>query len=241
MRSSLTAGGLTALALMAAPLAAQSPAAAAADSLPAPARVELSRLTPLNLTYQVMAQGNPVGTQRVRVVREGAGWLRTDSVAFGPTNQVLTSRWGADFGALAHTESLAGPMSGEASAQVADGRVRGEANLPPQAGGHRSYDDAVVPGMMFDGQDEIALEVAELSPGQTHAFPVFKMNTGEVAVHRYSVVGVETVTVHAGTFPAFRVEMTGGQLPMTLWLRREGLHIPVRIALNGAPIVVELQ
>jgi hypothetical protein len=229
MRASMN--GLMGLALLAAaPLAAQTPE-----------RVDLARLTPLTLAYRVSAQGSPVGAQRVTLARDGNAWLRVDSVTFGPVRQVLTSRWSADFAAIAHTESVAGPMSGDAHVEVADGRLTGAANLPAQAGGQKTFDAAVVPGMVFDGQDEAALAVAELAAGQTLSFPVFKVNTGEVGSHRYRIAGVESVTVPGGTFPAFRVEMTGGQLPMTIWLRQEGLHIPLKYELQGAPIVVELQ
>jgi hypothetical protein len=207
------------------------------DTLPA---VDLSRLTPLRLSYRVTAQGNPVGTQIVTLAREGTSWVRTDSVSFGPTQQILVSRWSADFSAVSHSESLAGPMSGQASVQVAAGRVTGESHLPPQAGGEKTFDAAAAPGMVFDGQDEAALAVAELRAGSTLSFAIFKVNTGAFGSHSYRVVGVDTVTVAAGTFPAIRLEMTGGQIPMTIWVRQQGLHLPLKYQLQGAPIVVEL-
>jgi hypothetical protein len=225
MRASLLQG-LLALAV-AAPVAAQAP--------------NLSRLTPLTLSYRVSAQGNPAGTQLMRLVRDGDGWLRTDSVTFGALHQVLTSRWGADFAPQSHTESLEGPMSGQGSVQVTEGHVRGEAHLPAQAGGDRTFDVPVSPGMLFDGQDEALLAVLDLTADMRVSFPVFKLNSGEIATHSYHVTGVESVTVPGGTFAAFRVEATGGPIPATIWLRQEGLHVPVRFELQGAPIVVELQ
>jgi hypothetical protein len=227
MRSILSWGGV-ALTLLAAPLGAQ-------------ASYDMSRLTPMTLSYRVMAQGNPAGTQKVVFAREGNDWLRTDTVMFGPVQQVLISRWTGAFAAVSHSESLSGPMTGEATATVAGGRVGGEARLPPQAGGERSFDAPVVPGMVFDGQEYAALAVADLAAGTTLAFPIFKVNTGEVATHTFRVTGLEQVTVPAGTFAAYRVEMTGGQVPISIWLRQEGLHVPLRFELQGMPVSVELE
>lgn len=204
-------------------------------------RYDLSRLTPVTLSYRVMAQGNPVGSQKVAIARDGNGWVRTDTVMFGPVRQVLVSRWSNEFAAVSHSESFSGPMTGEATATVANGRVGGQANLPPQAGGQRTFDAAAVPGMVFDGQEFAALAVADLAAGKTLAFPIFKVNTGDVGTHTFRVTGVESVTVPAGTFPAFKVEMSGGQAPMTVWLRQEGLHVPLKFELQGMPVTVELE
>lgn len=226
-----TFAGLLALALSAAPMAAQA----------AGGPYDMGRLTPLTLSYRVLAQGNQVAAQRVFIVREGGGWVRTDSVEFGPVKQVLRSGWSADFTATSHQESFSGGMTGEATIQVAAGRVTGQANLPEQAGGQRTYDAPAVAGMVFEGQDHAALAVADLQPGRSYTFPIFKVNTGSMGIHTYDVGAVETVTVPAGTFPAYRVVMTGEQVPMTIWLRQEGLHIPLKFEVQGAPFVVELQ
>ncbi len=55
------------------------------------------------------------------------------------------------------------------------------------------------------------------------------------------MVAAEQVTTPAGAFPAFKLEVTGKQQPMTMWVRQEAPHIPLRYEITGAPVVVELQ
>jgi hypothetical protein len=54
------------------------------------------------------------------------------------------------------------------------------------------------------------------------------------------VAGVEDVTVPAGTFSAYRVEITGGQQPVTLFVSQETPRRVVKIQPTGQPIVIEL-
>ncbi len=49
------------------------------------------------------------------------------------------------------------------------------------------------------------------------------------------------MVVPAGTFTAFRVEATGGQIPMTLFLRQESPHILLKQEFAGQPVSIELQ
>jgi predicted Zn-dependent peptidase len=204
-------------------------------------RHDMSRLRPATLTYRVMAGGNPVATQTTVLAREGAGWTRTATVKAGPMTQTLTTRWGADFAPVSYSEKVEGPVSGEASAQLTAGRIKGQSKLPPQMGGEKTFDAEAVAGSVFDGTDEAILMVADLAPGKTITLPVFTTSSGAVGNHSYKVVAAEQVTTPAGAFPAFKLEVTGKQQPMTVWVRQEAPHIPLRYEVTGAPVVVELQ
>jgi hypothetical protein len=56
----------------------------------------------------------------------------------------------------------------------------------------------------------------------------------------FRVAGVESVTVPAGTFDAYRVEVSGPQA-ITLFVRRAAPHVVLRRELAAAPVVIELQ
>ena len=64
--------------------------------------------------------------------------------------------------------------------------------------------------------------------------------TGAVANNTFRVTGAESVTVPAGTFPALRVEVTGKDRPIVMWVRAEAPHVPLKYEVTGTPIVVEL-
>ncbi len=71
--------------------------------------------------------------------------------------------------------------------------------------------------------------------------PVFSVMSGNVTNVTYRVTAAEEVTVPAGTFPAYRVEVTGGPQPMTLYVRRDAPHILLRQEMVGVPVTIELQ
>lgn len=202
---------------------------------------DYARVAPATLTYQVSFQGNPVGSQTVTLAKEGEGWTRSNDLMFGPLHQALVTRFGPGFTALSHTETVSGPATGTATVALTGGRFRGEAKLPPQMGGEKTYDVAAVPGAVLEGMDEVMLGVADLAQGKTIAIPQFNTGTGGVDAVTFRVTGVEPVTVPAGTFPAFRVEVAGKQQPIVMWLRQAAPHVPLKYEVTGQPVVIQLQ
>jgi hypothetical protein len=128
----------------------------------------------------------------------------------------------------------------ETQLQVADGRVTGRLQMPAQMGGERDVDAEAVPGMLLPGMDQFVLSAADLSEGRNITLPVFDPTSGSVVNATFRVTGSETVTVPAGTFPAFRLEASGAQ-PMTLFLRQDGPHVLLRQDFAAAPISLVLQ
>jgi hypothetical protein len=53
------------------------------------------------------------------------------------------------------------------------------------------------------------------------------------------VRGVEDVTVPAGTFRAFRVEIDGSE-SQTVWARFESPHVLLKLVPQGQPLTLEL-
>lgn len=213
--------------------AQQAPAAAPA--------FDYARVAPSTLTYQVTFQGSPVGAQTVTLVREGDGWTRTTRSQLGPLGQTQVTRFGPGFSPVAHSETVEGAASGTATVTFTGGRFRGEAKLPEEMGGNKTFDVEAVPGAVLDGMDDVMLGVAALAEGQTLAIPQFNVGTGAVDAVTFRVTGVETVTVPAGTFPAYRVEVTGKQVPIVMWLRQQAPHVALKYEITGQPVVVQLQ
>jgi len=204
-------------------------------------RFDYAKVAPATLAYAVTFQGNAVGSQTVTLAKEGDGWTRSNDLMFGPLHQALVTKFGPGFTPVSHTETVSGPATGTASVTLTGGRFRGEAKLPPQMGGEKTFDVAAVPGAVLEGMDEVMLGVADLAEGKSIAIPQFNTGTGSVDAVTFRVTGVETVTVPAGTFPAFKVEVTGKQQPIVMWLRQAAPHIPVKYEITGQPVVIQLQ
>ncbi|HYW13763.1 MAG TPA: insulinase family protein [Longimicrobium sp.] len=203
-------------------------------------RFDMARLRAATLEYTFLGGGNPVGRSTSTLSQDGAGWKSALALQFGPVQQTITARWGADWTPVDYAETYAGAFDGRAEVKLENGRLTGSAAMPAQAGGNKTFDAAMVPGGAWSMMDEVMLSTADLAEGKTIVIPVFNTSTGAVAPVTFKVGATESVTVPAGTFQAFRVDATGGSSPLTLWLRAEGPHIVVRQELVGQPLVSEL-
>jgi zinc protease len=201
------------------------------------AAFDASSLRPMELEYVINVQGNAVGSATTRLVREGQEWVATSEM-MGQQGEV---RFRDDLTPLRSQQRVEqGPVSIAIELQLADGRVTGDARLPDQMGGDRTYDLEVVPGTLLPQMDSWVLATSHLEEGASITVPVFEAMSGSVQNVTYRVTGTESVTVPAGTFPALRVEVAGAQ-PMTLYVRQEAPHLLLRQEMAGQPVVIELR
>jgi Protein of unknown function (DUF3108) len=204
-------------------------------------RFDASRLRPYTAEYEILAQGNPIGRTTATLAREGDGWKHSMSGSFGPVQQTITAVWGPAWEPRTYGETYAGAFEGRADVRVENGRFTGTGQMPPQAGGSKTFDAEAIAGAAWSQMEEAMLSTADLAEGKTIVIPVFNTSTGAVAPVTYAVGAVESVTVPAGTVQAYRVSSTGGSAAMTVWLRAEGPHVVVKQELVGQPIVVQLK
>lgn len=69
--------------------------------------------------------------------------------------------------------------------------------------------------------------------------PVARLETGGVETQVVRVMGVEEVTVPAGTFQAYRVQIAGSE-PQTVWARVEAPHVLIKLEPAGQLLTLEL-
>jgi zinc protease len=203
---------------------------------------DLSGLQPHDLTYDLVVQGNPMGTVQTTLQREGELWVsRTRIVSPMLGNQESELRFSADGTPVSYRESAAqaGAQVGS-EVRVENGRVVGQVRMPPQAGGERDIDAELPAGTLLPGMEMVIAATTSLEVGRTMNIPVFQPAAGAPTVMAVRVTGEEEVTVGAGTFQTFRVEVSGGQIPMTHYLRREAPHVAVRQEFVGMPVRLEL-
>lgn len=205
-------------------------------------RFDASRLQPATLTYTVSFQGNPVGTATTTLTRDGSNWLSTQAVQAGPTSQQAEVRFTSDLTPVSLKQTMSmGANKLETELRYENGRIRGTAQLPPQMGGNRTIDTAVVAGTRFSGMDPWMLAVSDLDVGKTMSVPVFETRSGGVVPGSFKVTGVEKVTVPAGTFDAYRIETQVGEQSAVVFVRKDAPHIVLRQQPGAQPIVIELQ
>lgn len=200
--------------------------------------LDASALQPDTVTYQVLAGGNEVGRIVRSLTRLDGGQIRFGSdVDAGPqrvTQEVVVDE---AFGLVSsrHEISSAG-QSFTVEARVEDGRIVGIIELP---GGTQEIEMAAPEGVMVGDMIELALRVAPLAEGLEMRFPLAVLQTESVENVTLTVAERAEVTVPAGTFDAFRVEMTGPE-NQTFWVEAAAPHRVLRIQGAGQPLSVEL-
>ena len=97
-----------------------------------------------------------------------------------------------------------------------------------------------------DGADQV-LACLPLADGYTTTFRNFDLQAQKVRLMQLTVASVEKVTVPAGTFDAYRVDVTsadGGSDTKTLWITKDSLKVvkvaAVAASMGGAKITEEL-
>jgi hypothetical protein len=124
----------------------------------------------------------------------------------------------------------------------AGGRVKGTA-MSPQPGGTPktiTVDTTIAAGTIDDNALGLLLAALPLEEGKTFNLNVFSTGEGTTKVVSVKVAGVENVVVPAGNFPAYRLELSGMQLPIVMHVTQQAPRRLVRIAPTGAPLVFEL-
>jgi zinc protease len=199
-------------------------------------RFDASRLAPAVLTYGVVANGNAVASITSTVARDGQNWVVTQAIP-GGTSEV---RFTSDLTPVSMHQVIGGGMM-EVTLAYANGRVTGHAKLPAQAGGEKDVDAAVVAGTRFSGMEPFAAVVSDLAAGKVISLPVFSARSGSVSNVTLTVSGSESVTVPAGTFDTWKVDIAGGENGTTVWVRKDMPHWVVKQTVAGQPVTIELR
>jgi zinc protease len=193
-------------------------------------------------SFVVLVQGNPFGFTRSEVTRAADGTVTiSETSQIGPVLQQTTT--------VTLSERLeprrvqqTGTVQGQATkidVTYANGRATGSAAVPGAAGIEQKTVDAAVPaGVVDDNALAAILPILPWAADAKLTIPVFA--AGQNAVHQLTltVAGVESVTVPAGTFQAFRVDATGGAAPLTFYIEQAALHRLLKIQPAGQPVEI---
>jgi dienelactone hydrolase len=179
----------------------------------------------------------------VTLKEENGAWVATDSLS-GPMGEIIdTTVLAKDTLIVTRRSVKQGPVLLEI--EFKDNRASGKINM----GGQEKPIDADVGGPLFAdaagaGHSIAALPLAE---GYSTTFRNFDVQKQKVKLMQLKVAGTEQVTVPAGAFDAFRVEITsaeGGADKITMWIAKQPRRV-VKVAavlpqMGGATLTAEL-
>jgi zinc protease len=206
------------------------------------------RIAAATFTYRVLLQGNPFGQEVRRLERtteDGrAVWRITTATSLGPIG-------GQDDTTTIDAATLAplrvrqgGVLQGQpvfVRLDYAEGRVRGQAQTPQQGGPRAiTVDTAVAAGTLDDNELGAVMVALPFAAGARWSLPVFAGGEAALKTYTVSVAAEESVTVPAGTFACWRVEVTGGPVPVTFFVTKDAPYSVVKLELQGTPLAFEL-
>ena len=194
-------------------------------------------------SFQALVQGQAFGAQTSKTEMSGDSIVYTETTAIGPFQQESRVVLNADLSMRRSDQT--GTVQGqhtETHLTYEGGRVKGTSMTPQPSGTPKSVavDTTVMPGTIDDNALALLLTALPLEAGKAFTLNVFSSGDGVAKVVTVKVGAVENVQVPAGTFPAYRLELAGMQLPLVMHVTQQAPRRLVRIAPTGAPLVFEL-
>ena len=208
-----------------------------------PVAFDRSQIVAHSDSFQALVQGNVFGGQSAKVDLTGDSIVYTEATTIGQFQQQSRVVLNGDL-SMRRTDQT-GTVQGqhtEIHLTYADGRVKGTAMSPQPGGTPKSItvDTMLAPGTVDDNALALVLTALPLEQGKTFNLNVFSSGEGTTKVVTVKVAALENVGVPAGTFSAYRLELSGMQLPLVMHVTQHAPRRVVRIAPTGAPLVFEL-
>ncbi len=196
-------------------------------------------------SFKIAFQGNEVGNLISEVVFEG------ETIRYREATTIPAMAMTTESTVLLDPESLA-PLSTTQAGQLGGqniesrltyeaGRVMGQVQTPSQTGIEtKQVDTELVEGTVDASVVQMLIPAMPLAEGASLTVHAFTPAEGTVKPISVDVTGVEEVTVPAGTFSTYKVEVTGGDQPLTLNVSVDEPRKVVRMQLLAQPVVFEL-
>jgi hypothetical protein len=212
----------------------------------APVAFDASQLVSRRDSFQLSLQGNVLGYMTSDLARGADSLVYVEETAIAPVGFRQRTVVRMDPASLAtRTVDQSGGGAGqklEIHLVYAGGRVKGRAETPdPRAGAPKvvEVDTALAEGTLDINAFQPLVVALPLAEGATFTIGAFEASQNAVRTLSVKVTGTEQVTVPAGQFAVFRVEVTGGSQPLVFYVTREPPRRLVKLEIVGQPVVFE--
>ena len=210
-----------------------------------PVALDQAQLVSRSDSSRVVVQGNPIGATVSAVRRTADSLVYTERSVLGGVFEQLTTivfdPTDASVKSVAQTITQQGKKA-ETHLTYGDGRVKGHGAGPQPDGGVKEFDidTAVAAGTSDASAVPVIAPALPLAPGQTFNLSFFSSDENTIKVLSFKVGAPEPVIVPAGTFQAYRVDVTGSRVPFVLYVTTATPRRVVKTEFIGQPFVVEL-
>ena len=234
------------VAIFPAALGAQTVGASPGAPTPLHQLLDASRLSAGVDSFTIFVQGKERGWQRLAREKDGAGWRVRDAVTIGAmVTQESVIRLGSDLREIELRQE--GTMRGtpmrislDFSSSASGTRVLGTADTPTHPSGTLAIDTVVTLGAVDDNAITPLLSAVSWREGREIAFPVIASGKGTLSIYHVRVAGSDTVSVPAGHFETWRLELSAGETSIVAHVTRSAPFRIVRMQPQGAPFDIQL-
>ena len=195
---------------------------------------------------RVVIQGSPMGftVSEIRRSPDSLVYAERSSLANGAFQQQTTLVLEPATGVVRQVDQVTAQQGQKVETHLtyAAGRVKGTSAAPQADGSVKRFDidTALPPGTVDENAVPFVVPALPLAPGKTFALTFFTPSENAVKVLTFKVGGPETVTVPAGTFQGFRIDVTGSRVPFTMYVGTDALRRVLKTEFVGQPFLVEL-
>jgi len=192
-------------------------------------------------SFVFMVQGRAFGTQISEVRKAGDSLVYDEALSMGPMgNQHTVVQFDP---ASYHVRQVdqTGQVGGQASAihlAYTTDHVKGSVSVPQPSGSPRSFtvDTTIAVDTYDDNALTLLVPTLPLASGKAFNIGVFSSGDGQSRVLAVKVGAADTLTVPAGKFTAFHVDISGGQAPVVFFVTTAAPRRIVRIDVVGQPV-----
>jgi len=207
-----------------------------------PVALDPSQIVARRDSFNILANGSPVGFLVAAVDRGTDSILYTErtNIAVAGVDQSATVTLDAttlDVRRVDQEGSMMG-LKPETHLTYRGGRVKGHASSPQPDRSLKSIaiDTSLAAGTIDDNALNMIFPALPLEPGKTISLNVFTGGDGTTKVLTVKVGQPESVTVPAGTFQAFRLDVSGGQAPLLVYVSTLVPRRTVKTEIVGTPL-----
>lgn len=197
-------------------------------------------------SFRIIVQGNPMGAMVTSVAAGGDSLVYTEhtTIAGGTVQQQTVVRFNPADLTVTKVDQTGSTQGQPTDIHVvyAAGRVKGSATTPQQGGTPKTtqIDTTFAAGTYDDNALNLVIPALPLAEGKTFNVNVFESGRGQTQMMQMKVSDAGSVTVPAGTFTAWRLDLAGGQAPVAMYVTKDTPRKIVKIEFVGAPFVMEL-
>jgi len=212
----------------------------------APVALDRAQFVAHTDSSRVSLQGNAAGftVSEVRRSPDSLVYSERSNLAGGVFQQQTTVVLNPTDGSVRQVDQTTTQQGqkGETHLTYGGGRVKGSSASPQQDGSVKRFDvdTALPPGTVDENAVPFVVPALPLAPGKSFSLSFFTPSENAIKVLTFRVTGPASVTVPAGTFQAYQIDVTGSRVPFTMYVGTDSPRKVLKTEFVGQPFVVEL-